>query len=242
MGNLNNAVYKNRHVPVSARVEDLLPRMTVEEKVAQVIGVKAMKTMVENIANKGSFNNDDGIEISEEFKEAVIHGAGAFQMPVRQLYPREGAIIFNLLQKYVIGNTRLGIPAMVHDESLCGHMVRGQTVFPKPIGLACTFNTELIRAVFDVAGKEARARGCHLVFAPNLDIGRDPRWGRIDETFGEDTYLVTQMGLAAVRGLQGSEYSVFKGSYHFLPEAFCRVWTKRWRQEFMLLRISLKGF
>jgi beta-glucosidase len=92
----------------------------------------------------------------------------------------------------------------MHEESLHGYVARDATSFPQAIALASTWNPDLVSRVFSVAAREARARGATLVLAPVVDVARDPRWGRIEETYGEDPYLVTQMGLAAVRGFQGS--------------------------------------
>ena len=110
----------------------------------------------------------------------------------------------NAVQKWLIENTRLGIPAMFHEEALHGLVAPGGTHFPVPIGLASTWDPPLIERLMSVAAVEARARGVHHVLSPVVDLGRDPRWGRIEETYGEDPYLVTQMGVAAVRGYQGT--------------------------------------
>ena len=117
---------------------------------------------------------------------------------------REHALFVNAVQKWLLENTRLGIPAMFHEEALHGLVAPGGTHFPVPIGLASTWDPALIERLMSVAALEARARGVQHVLSPVVDLGRDPRWGRIEETYGEDPYLVTQMGVAAVRGYQGT--------------------------------------
>jgi beta-glucosidase len=110
----------------------------------------------------------------------------------------------NAVQKWLVENTRLGIPAMFHEEALHGLVAPGGTHFPVPIGLGSTWDPPLVERLMSVAALEGRARGTQHVLSPVVDLGRDPRWGRIEETYGEDPYLVTQMGLAAVRGYQGT--------------------------------------
>ena len=102
-----------------------------------------------------------------------------------------------------MNNTRLGIPVIFHEECLHGHAAIDSTSFCQPIGLAATFNPELVEALFTMTAYEARVRGTHQALTPVVDVARDPRWGRVEETYGEDPYLVTHMGIAAVRGFQG---------------------------------------
>ncbi|MEO6359943.1 MAG: glycoside hydrolase family 3 N-terminal domain-containing protein, partial [Sphingomicrobium sp.] len=109
----------------------------------------------------------------------------------------------NAAQRWAVERTRLGIPILMHEEALHGYVARGATSFPQAIGLASTWNRPLMEQVFSVAAREMRARGATLALAPVVDIARDPRWGRIEETYGEDPYLVSEMGLAAIRGFQG---------------------------------------
>ncbi len=116
---------------------------------------------------------------------------------------REMAELTNAIQKFFIENSRLGIPVMFHEECLHGHAAVGGTSFPQPIGLAATFNPGLVESLYAMTAEEARVRGTHQALTPVVDVARDPRWGRVEETFGEDPYLVTQLGMAAVRGFQG---------------------------------------
>src|SRR6478609_12079327 len=99
--------------------------------------------------------------------------------------------------------TRLGIPTMFHEEAVHGYAARGATNFPIPIGLASSWDPALIERVMTVAAREVRARGAFQVLAPVVDVARDPRWGRIEETYGEDPYLAGELGVAAVKGFQG---------------------------------------
>jgi beta-glucosidase len=111
--------------------------------------------------------------------------------------------LVNDVQRWALTGTRLGIPVLCHEECLHGYMAPDATMFPVPIALAGTFDTELVREVNRVIAREMRAHGSHLALSPVVDIARDPRWGRIEETFGEDPYLCGEMGVASVRGLQG---------------------------------------
>jgi beta-glucosidase len=109
----------------------------------------------------------------------------------------------NAVQTWAKNETRLGIPVLFHEESLHGYMATDATMFPMAIGLAGSFDRDLMRDVQSVIAREVRARGVHLALSPVVDIARDPRWGRIEETYGEDPYLCGEMGVAAVLGLQG---------------------------------------
>ena len=131
------------------------------------------------------------------------HGIGQIARQRERMGPREGAIFANAVQKWLIENTRLGIPAILHDEILHGHMAQGSTSFPQPIALASSWDPDFINKVFTAGALETRARGSHQVLGPNLDVAREPRWGRTDETYGEDPYLVSRMAVAVVKALQG---------------------------------------
>jgi beta-glucosidase len=116
---------------------------------------------------------------------------------------RTMAVLTNDIQKFFIEHSRLGIPVIFHEECLHGHAAIGGTSFPQPIGLAATFHPELVEQLFTMTAAETRARGAHQALTPVVDVARDPRWGRVEETYGEDPYLVARMGVAAVRGFQG---------------------------------------
>jgi beta-glucosidase len=197
--------YKNPAASVDARVADLLARMTPEEKVAQLLTIWDEKKEVFDAA--GQF---DAAKMSAKFP----NGIGQFARPSDADGPasprekkgrdvRETVALVNAIQRHAMTQTRLGIPILMHEEGLHGYAALGATSFPQAIALASTFDTNLMRQVNSVIGREIRARGVSLVLSPVVDVARDPRWGRIEETFGEDPYLAGEMGVAAVEGLQG---------------------------------------
>jgi beta-glucosidase len=124
------------------------------------------------------------------------------------------AELTNAIQKFFLENSRLGIPVMFHEECLHGHAAPDGTSFPQPIALGATFNPELVESLFTMAALEARLRGAHHALTPVVDVAREPRWGRVEETYGEDPYLVSRMGIAAVRGFQGDKN--FRDKRHLL--------------------------
>src|SRR6266705_2898160 len=193
--------YKNPRLSVEQRVDDLLSRMTLEEKIAQ------MTCLWSNRPQKNAntdFATDRGDFSPEKAAQVMKYGIGQIARQREQKAPRDGAIFANELQKWLIEKTRLGIPAIFHDEILHGHMARGSTSFPQPIALASSWDPDLISRVFTDAALETRARGSHQVLGPNLDVAREPRWGRTEETYGEDPYLVSRMAVAIIKALQGS--------------------------------------
>jgi beta-glucosidase len=193
--------YKNSRLPVDQRVADLLSRMTLEEKVAQLTCLWSSRPQVNPQTN---FATDRGDFSPDKAAEVMKHGIGQIARQREQKDPRQGATFANAVQKWLIENTRLGIPAILHDEILHGHMAKGSTSFPQPIALATTWDPEFISKVFTAGALETRARGSHQVLGPNLDLARDPRWGRTEETYGEDPYLTSRMAVAIVRALQGT--------------------------------------
>ncbi|MEN3203819.1 MAG: glycoside hydrolase family 3 N-terminal domain-containing protein [Atribacterota bacterium] len=186
---------------------ELLERMTLEEKVAQLCAVHANRLL-------------EGGKFSEEKAKALIgNGIGQitrlFGDP--SLEPEEAVVLGNEIQRFLKEKTRLGIPAMVHEECLSGLLSKKATVFPQAIGLASTFDPELVRKVTSTIREKMRSLGAHQGLAPVLDIPRDPRWGRTEETFGEDPYLVSRMGSAYIQGLQGDDlrHGVVATAKHF---------------------------
>ncbi len=195
----NSTDYKNSKLPVDARVADLLKRMTVEEKVAQLTclwGQRPEMGPTDFAKNRGDLSPEKAMQVMK-------HGIGQIARQRERKGPKEGAAFANSVQKWLIENTRLGIPAMFHDEILHGHMAQGSTSFPQPISLASSWDPDLITRVFTVAALETRARGSHQVLGPNLDLAREPRWGRTEETYGEDPYLTSRLGVAAIKAIQG---------------------------------------
>jgi beta-glucosidase len=196
--------YRDPVRPVDDRVADLLARMTVDEKVAQLEGIWNQKSRIQNA--DGTFNPANatavlGNGIGQVSRPSEIGGTPTGP---RLRGPREQADYANAVQKWVIENTRLGIPVMFHEEALHGLAALRATHFPVPIALASAWDPALLERVMSVAAREARSRGAQQVLAPVVDLGRDARWGRIEETYGEDPYLVSRLGVAAVRGYQGT--------------------------------------
>jgi beta-glucosidase len=205
--------YKDPNAPLEVRVEDLLRRMTLEEKIQQITTVWRQKREIYDDAL-----NFDPARFAARYPHGIGHLArpndrSGMGSPVQVAYrdPRETVELANAIQRYHLEHTRLGIPVLFHEEGLHGYAARGATSFPQSIALASTFDTELVQRIFTVVGREIRARGVHLVLAPVVDICRDPRWGRIEETYGEDPYLVGEMGVAAVLGFQGSTLPLAPG-------------------------------
>ncbi|GAC1636501.1 MAG: glycoside hydrolase family 3 N-terminal domain-containing protein [Candidatus Acidiferrum sp.] len=197
--------YKNQKLSVDERVADLLARMTLEEKLAQIDSAWENAGFV--IPSQPYFVDKDGKFLPEQAKITLKNGLGQISRPSEnpggRPGPREMAELTNAIQKWVKENTRLGIPIMFHEECLHGHTGPKGTSFPAAIGLASTWDPALIHDVFTSVASEVRARGAQECLAPVLDLARDPRWGRTEETYGEDPYLVTKIGLAAIRGFQG---------------------------------------
>ena len=179
----------------SARCAELLRRMTLAEKIAQLCAV-----WVTDLLEDGRFSKEKAGKHLAEGIGQVSRVAGVSGLPVR-----EAAAVADAIQDYLRHNTRLGVPAILHEECLCGFQARGTTSFPQAIGLASAWNPDLVERIGAAIRKEMRAVGTHQALGPVLDLVRDPRWGRCEETFGEDPYLAACMGLAAVRGLQGDD-------------------------------------
>ena len=201
-------VYRDAARPVAERVADLLGRMTPEEKAAQLGSAWIFQLMDEQ-----GFSAERTATVAPHGLGEVTRLCGA-----SSLSPGEAARVANAIQTYLVEETRLGIPAIVHEEICSGLMARGTTVFPQAIGLASTWEPELAYALADAVRAQMRAIGAHQGLSPVLDICRDPRWGRTEETFGEDPYLVSRMGVEFVRGLQGGDLGsgVIATAKHFV--------------------------
>ena len=199
---VNIPEYMNPSLSVKDRVSDILRRMTLEEKAAQMV-------CVWNNKQDTLLDEDGGFdEAKAKLNYGNGHGLGQVGRPGDAkggASPKQFAELTNAIQRFFIENTRLGIPVLFHDECLHGLVSRDATSFGQPIGLAATFDPNLVERLYHLAAHEARACGIHQVLAPVLDVAREPRWGRVEETFGEDPYLVGEMGVAAVRGFQGHD-------------------------------------
>jgi beta-xylosidase len=188
--------------PLAERVEALLAEMTLDEKLAQLASVWV----------GAELSSGDVAPMAEAFSdpapwpEASAHGMGHITRPLgtSPVDPAEGARKLAELQADLVGRTRLKIPAIAHEECLTGFTTYGATVFPTPLGLAATFDPELVERMTVAIGESMRATGAHQGLSPVLDVVRDHRWGRVEETFGEDPYLVGMMGSAYVRGLEST--------------------------------------
>lgn len=198
-----NIPYKNRNLPIDERVKDLLARMTLEEKVVQMrcLWMKKPNDNTDVPKEQLPFGGKFSPEMA---KQKMPYGMGQFARQRELLSPKESAEYANAVQKWLLENTRLGIPVMFHDEILHGNMSSGSTVFPTPLALSSSWDTQLISRVFTIAARQTRLRGTHQVLGPNMDLARDARWGRIEETYGEDPFLTSRMIVALVKAIQGN--------------------------------------
>ena len=186
--------YQDPARSVPERTEDLLQRMTLEEKLAQLQSVWHQRRQMEDAQLQF---------IPEKAASLMPHGIGHIARPSEYKTPQQTAEFNNAAQRWLREHTRLGIPALMHEEALHGYVAFDATSFPQAMALASSWSADDVQAMYSVAAREMRATGAHWALAPVLDIARDPRWGRIEETMGEDPYLVSTLGIAAIRGLQG---------------------------------------
>ena len=186
--------YKDAALPVSKRVQDLLGRMTIEEKTAQLMGLW-----------NGGVEDFKPEIFDDPAKMKEIFGKGCNSVHPAPFGIKDTVRMRNKIQKYLVEETRLGIPAVFVDEGQHGMMRPEATVFPQAIGLACSWDTLLFEKVYGIVAHEMRSRGTHHALTPVIDVCRDPRWGRTEETYGEDPYLNGMLSIAAVKGLQGGD-------------------------------------
>lgn len=222
--------YKNSSLSSEERTRDLLKRMTLEEKVGQLLcpmGWKMYDKQNEMVNVSSIYRN-----LLDERKVGMFWATfradpWTQKTLINGLTPEKAAQAANELQRCAIENTRLGIPVFLAEEAPHGHMAIGTTVFPTGIGQAATFNRDLMRKMGEIIGKEIRLQGAHIGYGPVLDLVRDPRWSRVEETYGEDPCLASMMGAAVVKGMSGGHlsnpYSVISTLKHFIaygvPEA-----------------------
>lgn len=199
-------VYKDAQALIPDRIHDLLSRMTIEEKVAQL----ESGWTVPAIGGANSPSLFDNGRINDEIaRKIAVKGLGTYAFldeftgTTGSSDTRLGPRRRNLFQRWVVSNSRLGIPIMFHGEALHGAVVPGATSFPQAVALGSTWDPELLETMFTAVARETRAAGNLMVLAPVLDLSRDPRYGRVEEMYSEDPYLVAQLGTAAVKGLQG---------------------------------------
>lgn len=189
-----NFKYKNASLPVEVRVQDLLSRMTLEEKIAQMRHIHAYSIM------------ENG-KLNEEKLEKMIGGQNYGFIEGITLPGKECLTLMNEVQKYMREKTRLGIPVFTLTESLHGSVHDGSTIFPQAIALGSTFNPILAYEMTSAIAKELTAQGITQSLTPVIDVCRDLRWGRVEECFGEDPYLVSRMGVSQVRGYLDNQVS-----------------------------------
>jgi beta-glucosidase len=204
----NSELYKDPSHSIEQRINNLLEQMTVEEKVAQLGSCYSAVLL-------GS-QGPDPQKMAAHIAPGIGHitRLGGFL----NLPPETVARLGNEIQRFLLEQTRLGIPAIIHDECLSGYQGAQGTGFPQMIGAAASFTPELVEQMTSLVREQMLAVGSRQGLSPNLDVARDPRFGRTEETFGEDPYLISQMGIAYVRGLQGEalEQGVLATGKHFV--------------------------
>ena len=203
--------YRDVGASVEERVADLLGRMTLDEKVAQ-LGAIWVTEFIRDDAFDDAMARD---RLADGIGQITRIGAST------GLLPEDSATLINQIQRIAVEHTRLGIPVLLHEEAVGGFTHRGATTFPQALGLACTWDPALISEVAEVIRHQMLAVGARLALSPVLDVARDPRWGRVEETYGESPELCARMGIAYVRGLQTSDLShgVACAAKHFLGYA-----------------------
>jgi len=201
---LDLQAYKNARLAIPDRVADLLSRMTLEEKVGEITGGPHADRGLLDPSGQLKFKTTEEL-FKEMWREDNRMGA------------KERALAHNAVQRYQVEKTRLGIPILFEGEALHGFMAYGSTSFPQALGLASTWDPPLVKNVFTAAADEMSASGVSQAFTPVLDLARDPRWGRTEETYGEDPYLGARMGVAAIEGMQGDTYLIDR--HHVLATA-----------------------
>ena len=208
--NHNEVKYVNKEYSIEVRLDDLMSRMTLEEKVAQMtqfVGLNYITDADRNMTAEEILNSDSRASyrglLKKDIAQMVADGKiGSF---LHVLTMREANRLQELAQK-----SRLKIPLLIGIDAIHGNgMVAGTTVYPSPISLASTFNENIVFKIGQETAKEVRAHGSHWAFTPNVDVLRDPRWGRVGETFGEDPYLVGNFGVQMIKGLQSDDFSGF---------------------------------
>ena len=204
-------LYKQADAPIEKRIDDLLKRMTLEEKVRQLDLYASAGTLEDKHTGKDHVAPDAAFLPGKAQAMWGDLGVGG----IHDTYPT--SIQSNAIQSWVVAHNRLGIPALFIEEGLHGFDLG--TVFPAPINLAATWNPEIARKTGSAIASEARSTGVGMILGPVLDLAREPRWGRVEEDFGEDTYLTGQMGLAYVQGAQGeslnTDHTVVAEPKHF---------------------------
>ncbi|MDF3827630.1 MULTISPECIES: glycoside hydrolase family 3 N-terminal domain-containing protein [unclassified Pseudocitrobacter] len=216
-------IYKDPQYPVNARVADLLARMTPEEKFAQMHAYWLVLSEDGQHRERSDMSDEfSGVSEQASLGERLMLGAGQITRPLGThiVDAKTGVRAANRLQKMLMEETRLGIPALFHEECLVGLLCKDATLFPSSLNYGSTWEPELVRRAAQQIGEEARTTGCKQGLAPVLDVSRDVRWGRTEETFGEDPWLVGVMACAYVDGLQGEKRDVLATLKHYVGHSF----------------------
>jgi beta-glucosidase len=208
-------LYKSAKHSIGDRASDLLGRMTIDEKIAQMHAFWLF--LSEDGQHEVRADEFTGASDPEQLRAKLAFGLGQITRPLgsRPIDPVSGVRALNHLQKFLVEETRLGIPVISHEECLSGIMAQGGTLFPSSLAFGATFDPALIEEVGRIIGMEARSLGCRQGLAPVLDVARDARWGRTEETFGEDPYLVGVMASRYVHGLQGENRDFLATLKHY---------------------------
>jgi len=193
-------IYENPKAKIEDRVEDLISKMNLDEKITQM----------KSISDFQFDNVNADMSKSASGNKNIDYGIGQLSRSGEPLYPAQTVKKINNLQRFLLEKTRLGIPAIIHEECLHGVMMADATIFPQTIAMGSSWDVSLEEEVTSAIAKETRSRGSNLALSPNIDLARDPRYGRTEETFGEDPYLTSQMAIAAVNGFQGRDYLIGK--------------------------------
>ena len=230
--NSGEPAYKNPSLSAEKRADDLLSRMTLEEKIGQMLCplgwpmYEKVKSGAQKEGAEGEGAEGDDVVITDKYREFIQQSHGGMLWAAFRadpwtrktlengLNPTLAARAYNAFQHYAIDSTRLGIPIILAEEAPHGHMAIGTTVFPTSIGLSATWDTELIEQVGQVIGQELQAQGATIGYGPVIDLSREPRWSRVEETYGEDVFLTGQMASAMVRGT--SSQGVISTLKHFV--------------------------
>ena len=212
--------YNDAQLTIERRVSDLLGRMTLPEKIAQMYS----HWLILSPDGDHRIRTDAFCQAAttDDLREMLKLGMGQITRPLgtHPVVPKEGVRALNALQRFLVEETRLGIPALSHEECLMGLMVKGATLFPSALNYGSTWNPELIEKVGQEIRKEAKQVGCHQGLAPVLDVSRDVRWGRTEETMGEDPYLVGVLATRYVKGLQGENRELLATLKHYVGHSF----------------------
>lgn len=216
-------IYKDPQRPIKERVADLLARMTPEEKYAQMHAWWLVLSPDGNHRERTDMSDEfAGVSEQTALSERLKLGVGQITRPLGThiVDARTGVRAANRLQKMLMEETRLGIPALFHEECLIGLLCKDATLFPSSLNYGSTWDPELVKRAAQQIGEEARSTGCKQGLAPVLDVSRDVRWGRTEETFGEDPWLVGVMACAYVEGLQGEKRDVLATLKHYVGHSF----------------------